>query len=80
MTILTNVSIGTGAVVGAVVTRGVPPNAVVVGVPTRVLRYRLDETTIANFLASKWWTWPDDKIRDNILVFLIRRRFGSKFG
>lgn len=40
--ILTGVSIGDGAVVaaGAVVTKSVPENAVVAGVPAKVIRYR----------------------------------------
>jgi len=39
-----------------VVTRDVPPYAVVVGNPGRVVRYRFDAALIARLLASKWWT------------------------
>jgi acetyltransferase-like isoleucine patch superfamily enzyme len=48
-TILANVTIGENAVVGAgsMVTKNVPPNAIVAGNPARVLRYINKETRIA---------------------------------
>jgi acetyltransferase-like isoleucine patch superfamily enzyme len=55
--VISGVRIGTGAVVGAgaVVTRDVPPYAVVVGNPARVIKLRFDDETVARLLESKWW-------------------------
>jgi acetyltransferase-like isoleucine patch superfamily enzyme len=49
-TILSNVVIGENAIVGAgsVVTKDVPPNAIVAGNPAKVLRYIREEQRIAN--------------------------------
>jgi virginiamycin A acetyltransferase len=78
--ILTGVNIGTGAVIGAgaVVTKDVPPYAIVAGVPAKILRYRFDEETIQKLLASKWWTWPDAKIKEHIPDFFNTPEFLTK--
>ncbi len=58
------VKIGTGAVIGAhsVVTKDVPPYAIVAGTPAKVLRYRFDEETIQELLDNKWWEWSDERL------------------
>ncbi|MEZ5541716.1 MAG: CatB-related O-acetyltransferase [Pseudomonadota bacterium] len=57
--ILPGVSIGHGAVVAAesVVTKDVPPYAVVAGSPARVLRYRFPEREIESLLTVGWWDY-----------------------
>ena len=60
--ILNGVSIGDGAVVaaGAVVTKDVPPYAVVGGNPAKIIKYRFDEKTINKLLELKWWEYGAD--------------------
>ncbi len=49
-TILANVTVGEGAIVGAgsVVTKDVPPNAIVAGNPAKFLRFVTDDKRIVN--------------------------------
>lgn len=51
------ITIGDGAVVlaGSVVTKDVPPYAIVGGVPAKVIKHRYDEETIRFLLNLKWW-------------------------
>ena len=62
--ILPGVTIGHGAVIGsrAVVGRDVPPYAIVVGNPGRVIRKRFDDDTIERLLRIAWWDWPVEAI------------------
>lgn len=63
--ILPGVSVGDGAIVGAraVVGRDVPPYAVVVGNPGRVVKRRFDDATVERLLAIRWWDWPAETIQ-----------------
>lgn len=63
--------IGDGAVVaaGAVVTKDVPPYAVVAGCPAEIIKYRFDKDTIEKLLNLKWWDKDSDWIKEKVSVF-----------
>ena len=65
VTILSGIKIGNGAVVaaGAVVTKDVPPYAIVGGVPAKIIKYRFDEQTIKELQATKWWEKSIDELK-----------------
>jgi len=74
------VTIGDGAIIGAhsVVTHDVPPYAIAVGIPARVIKYRFPENIIRELLELKWWDLPDEIIKtliyDDIQTCLAQLR------
>lgn len=67
--IYSGVEIGDGAVIAgqSVVTKSVPPYAIVAGNPARVVKYRFDEETIKSLCEVKWWDLPDQFILDYLV-------------
>ena len=65
--------IGDGAVIGAgaVVNRDVPPYAVVLGNPGRVVKYRFSPEVIARLLAEKWWENDIEDLAGHIGEFQV---------
>ncbi|MCD5414019.1 MAG: chloramphenicol acetyltransferase [Clostridiales bacterium] len=65
------IEIGNGAVIGqgSVVTKNIPPYAIAVGVPAKVIRFRFAESMIEALERIKWWDWPHEKIKENLYDF-----------
>jgi acetyltransferase-like isoleucine patch superfamily enzyme len=63
--VLGGIHVGNGAVVGAgaIVTKDVPPYAIVAGNPARIIRYRFDDNVISALLESGWWELSDKDLR-----------------
>lgn len=73
-TVKQGVTIGDGAVIGsnALVTKDIPPYAVVGGVPTKIIKYRFSQEVIDRLEEIKWWNLPDDEITMRIDLFKIQ--------
>lgn len=69
--ILSGVTIGRGAVVGAgaVVTKDVPPYAVVGGNPARILRFRFSEIVIAELMKIDYSKFNEKNIKKDLDLF-----------
>lgn len=64
VTVLDGVHIADGAVIGAgaVVVDDIPPYAIAVGVPAKVVKYRFDKKTIEALLEKQWWNGSEDEL------------------
>jgi len=69
--ILNGVTVGDGAVIAtkSVVTKNVPPYAIVGGVPAKIINYRFSEEIIKRLLDIKWWDFDDDEIKEHLDIF-----------
>lgn len=70
-TLIGGITVGHGAVIGteSVVTKDVPPYAIVAGNPAKVVRMRFNEQQVKELLAIAWWNWSDDKINRDLISF-----------
>jgi acetyltransferase-like isoleucine patch superfamily enzyme len=66
--VLSGVTIGDGSVIAAqaVVTKDVPPYAIVAGNPGRVVSMRFTEELRQQLAAIKWWDWPEATVVDRV--------------
>lgn len=69
--VMDGVHVGDGAIVAAraIVTKDVPPYAIVGGVPAKILKYRFPDDVISALMELKWWEWDDKEILDVLPIF-----------
>ena len=69
-TIMSGVKIHNGSVVAAnsVVSKDVPPFAIVAGNPAQIIKYRFNFEQIQSLLNIGWWNWDEEKIKENVLL------------
>ena len=66
--IMPGVKIGDGAIIAAksIVTKDVPPYAIVGGNPAKIINKRFDDKTIEKLLTIAWWDWDIKRISVNL--------------
>ena len=81
VTILDGVTIGDGAVIGAgaVVSKDIPPYAICVGCPIKILRFRFEKDVIDKLLSIRWWDWEESELNKLEANFFDVDKFIKKF-
>ena len=69
--IISGVTIGDGAIVmaGAVVTKDVPPYAIVAGIPAKIIKYRFSEEDINYLKKLQWWNKDIEWVQEHWELF-----------
>lgn len=72
--VMDGITVGDGAIIGsrAVVTKDVPPYAIVGGIPAKVIKYRFSNDIIKVLEDTKWWNLSDDIIKKILPIFTQR--------
>jgi acetyltransferase-like isoleucine patch superfamily enzyme len=75
--ILGSAKIGNGAIIasGAVITKDVPPYAIVAGIPAKVIKKRFSEKKIESLQESQWWNQSEHWLKENQILFCDVERF-----
>lgn len=74
-------TIGDGAIIeeNSVVTKSVPPYAIVAGNPAQIIDYRFPQEIILQLQKIKWWDWDFDKIQKYFPYFSDIKKFLSGY-
>ena len=69
--VVDGVNIADGVIVaaGSVVTKNIPPYAIVGGVPAKIIKYRFEKEEIEKLLEIKWWDNDVDYLKYNFIKF-----------
>jgi len=69
--LLQGIEIGDGAIIaaGAVVTKNVPPYAVVAGVPAKIIKYRFTPEIVERLVEIQWWNRDISWLSKNAELF-----------
>jgi acetyltransferase-like isoleucine patch superfamily enzyme len=69
VTIYSGADIGDGAAIAgnSIVTKSVPPYAVVAGNPARIIKYRFNPCQVQDLLRLKWWDLDESLIRHHLI-------------
>ncbi|MBO8460058.1 MAG: glycosyltransferase [Bacteroidetes bacterium] len=81
VTILDGVTVGDGAIIGAgaVVSKDIPPYAIAVGCPIKIIRYRFTEEQIDALLRIQWWNWDVVDLKEVERMFFDVDAFIMKY-
>jgi len=77
VTILDGVTIGDGAVIGAgaIVSKDIPPYAIAIGSPIKIIKYRFEEKQIEALLKINWWDFQEEKLAEVEKMFFEVNEF-----
>lgn len=67
------VKVGNGAILasGSVITKDVPPYAIMAGVPAKIIKYRFPQEMIDRLERIQWYQWPREVLQKYKNLFAV---------